>query len=557
MPLPVSFMTRTPTVGPGAAGFTFDGSESERLAEENTLLRSALDVARESVCLLKGDQFIYVNRAQAKMFGYSHPDELIGRSWQEIYGSIEQAYLERYARPALRRTGNWRGATLARRQDGSTFIKSLSLQALPDGHLICIGSDITELDASRERLKTANAELLTRSEQLRQANEQLERAARLKDEFMANMSHELRTPLTAILGMTDVLAEKIHGPLLLGQQRCVEVIAGSSQHLLGLINDILDIAKIDARMLELDMQPVSAASASQAVLEIVRSLAEAKGVELAFLFAPSVGFLRADERRLRQILLNLLGNAVKFTPAKGTVRLTVSAEDAGRSVRFSVTDTGIGIAPEGLVELFQPFKQLHGSDLVRNYEGTGLGLALARRLVELHGGRLTVESTVGQGSCFAAILPLGEMPPHLQPDRVDNGNHADRPPRLEPHQFRVLLVDDHEANLEAHRDYLTAKGWHVTVARSGLEAIALVEPERFDLILMDVQMPGIDGLEAIRRIRSLPHGGPLPIIALTALAMPHDCEKCLAAGANRYISKPVAMAALNIEMHQLLEESHS
>ena len=524
---------------------------------ENALLRSALDVAREAVCLLKDDQFIYVNRAQAELFGYSHPEELIGRSWLELYGSSEQAYLERYARPALLRTGNWSGATVAQRRDGSTFTKRLSLQALPDGYWICIGSDIAELNASREQLETSNAELLIRSEQLRQANEQLEAGARLKDEFMANMSHELRTPLTAMLGMTDVLAEKIHGPLSLGQQRSVEIIASSSQHLLGLINDILDLAKIDARMLELDLKPVSVASASQAVLEIVLPLAEAKGVELTFLSAPSVGFLRADERRLRQILLNLLGNAVKFTPAKGAVRLTVSAEDDGQSVRFSVTDTGIGISPEGLAELFQPFKQLHGSDLNLKYEGTGLGLALARRLVELHGGRLTVESTVGQGSCFAAILPLGEMPPQLSSDSLDNGDHAGRPPRLEPPQFRVLLVDDHEANLEAHMDYLTAKRWQVTTARSGLEAIALVEPDRFDLILMDVQMPGIDGLEAIRRIRSLPHGGSIPIIALTALAMPQDREKCLAVGANRYISKPVAMSALNIEMHQLLEESHS
>lgn len=524
---------------------------------ENTLLRSALDVALEAVCLLKEDRFIYVNRAQAELFGYSHPDELLGRSWQEFYGSTEQAYLERDARPALLRTGSWCGATVARRRDGSTFIKRLSLQALPDGHLICIGSDITELNESRERLETANAELLTRSEQLRQANEQLEAAARLKDEFMANMSHELRTPLTAMLGMTDVLGENIHGPLGLGQQRCVEVIASSGQHLLGLINDILDLAKLDARMLELDLKPISAASASQAALEIVLPLAEAKGVELTFLFTPSVGFLRADERRLRQILLNLLGNGVKFTPTKGAVRLTVSAEDAGQTVRFSVSDTGIGIAPEALGELFQPFKQLHGSDLARNYEGTGLGLALARRLVELHGGRLTVESTLGQGSCFAVLLPRGEAPAQPQPVSTPADVQAAHPPPAGQPQFRVLLVDDHEANLEALTDYLTAKRWHVTSARSGLEAIAQVEPERFDLVLMDVQMPGMDGLEAIRRIRSLPHGGTLPIIALTALAMPHDREKCLAAGANRYLSKPVAMAALNNEMHQLLEASHS
>jgi PAS domain S-box-containing protein len=535
--------------------FTVDVTATERLAEENAVLRAALDAAPDGVAVSMGDSLVYVNPAQAQRSGHTQPEKLLGTSWINLQMPEVQAFLEGNAFPTLRQHGHWRGALPVQRRGGSTFVDQLTLQALSDGHIISVASDITELEAASKKLSAAHDELSIHSEHLRQLNEQLEAAARMKDEFMATMSHELRTPLTAMLGMTDVLRDQIQGPLLPAQQRCVEVIASSSHHLLRLINDILDLSKLGARMLELDLAPISASRVCQAAVEIVQPLADAKGIELTVQLDPFVGNLRADERRVRQILVNLLGNAIKFTSGQGKVRLSVTTEAAERLVRFSVTDTGVGIPAESLQMVFEPFKQLH-TGLARNHEGTGLGLPLARQLAELHGGHLTVESTVGQGSCFTLSLPRGDNSLISQPSSSPSGSVQKPKPEPERDRYRVLLVDDNKANLEAVQTYLDAKGWVVITADCGAEAIAIFEKSAVDLILMDIQMPGMDGLEAIGHIRRLPRGQNIPIIALTALAMANDREKCLTAGADHYVSKPASLATLTQLMHQCLSKSN-
>jgi CheY-like chemotaxis protein len=262
--------------------------------------------------------------------------------------------------------------------------------------------------------------------------------------------------------------------------------------------------------------------------------------------------LTIDERRIRQVLINLLNNAVKFTPEGGKVSLNVTLEKAEPDlenithwVKFTVIDTGIGISPDNLKQLFQPFIQID-SALNRKFEGTGLGLALVKRIVELHGGQVSVQSVVDVGSSFAIALPYNEKVSPL-PQKPVMGNpialsclpHDDTvPPPL------ILLAEDNEANMMTISSYLEAKGYRLIFAKDGVEAIDLVRDEHPDLVLMDIQMPNIDGLEAIRQIRSEAEFANLPIIATTALAMTGDREKCLEAGANEYVTKPIKLKQL-------------
>jgi len=277
--------------------------------------------------------------------------------------------------------------------------------------------------------------------------------------------------------------------------------------------------------------------------------------------APDLPNLLVDERRIRQVLINLLSNAVKFTPKGGNVTLQVTLEQLAGEVfspssylRIAVIDTGIGIAPENFHKLFQPFVQIDSS-LSRKYEGTGLGLALVKRIVEMHGGRVEVSSRIGVGSCFTVDLPYGNSP-LVVPDAV-RPFPVDLPPVTNPTAVRsplILLAEDNEANIETISSYLKAKGLRIILAKNGLEAVALAKSELPDLILMDIQMPIMDGLEATKQIRREPGSqvANIPIIALTGLAMTGDREKCLAAGANEYLSKPVKLKQLIITMQQFL-----
>ena len=271
--------------------------------------------------------------------------------------------------------------------------------------------------------------------------------------------------------------------------------------------------------------------------------------------------MHADAKRLKQMLVNLLSNAVKFTEAGGRVSLEVQTDAEAGVARFSVEDTGIGMHPEGMERLFQPFIQLDSS-LNRQHEGTGLGLALVRRLAELHGGSVTVASEPGKGSRFTIALPYA--PPELMaaqqlasafPFVEERALHLEvagpemacvAPPSAAPRPAngRILLVEDNEINIIAIGTYLQDRGYHVEVARNGREALASVGEARPDVVLMDIQMPEMEGLEATRQLRAQPTYAALPIIALTALAMPGDRERCLAAGANEYLTKPVSLKGL-------------
>ncbi|MEI7771134.1 MAG: ATP-binding protein [Chloroflexales bacterium] len=420
----------------------------------------------------------------------------------------------------------------------------VSVSATPvhisDWSIVTVTTDISDRKRAEHAVR-AHAEAISRT------NAELTRALQLKDEFLAMISHELRTPLTVILGVTEALYAEIYGPISAQQRQALGSVEQSGKHLLAILADILDLVYIEAGQEILDLQPLSAQTLCQLALQLVETAAQQKDIHLRRSLEQGVDWLRADERRMTQILVNLLDNAVKFTPAGGTVGLEVGADRRREIIQFTVWDTGIGIADADHERLFEPFTQLDGQ-LSRQYGGVGLGLALVRRLVDLHGGSIHLESSLGQGSRFTISLP---WPVEVNEARM-------QAPALWPHFHawatppRVVIADDHEFTLDFYREVLAQHGCAVAVARTGEEALAQVQATRPDVAVLDIQMPMMDGLSVIKRIRADPAVARVPIIALTALAMPGDRERCLAAGANVYLAKPVGLRALVEEIAALL-----
>jgi len=337
--------------------------------------------------------------------------------------------------------------------------------------------------------------------------------------------------------------------------------------LLNLINDILDVAKIASGQITLDCNYVSVEQLCSSSLAFIRQQASNKRVQLATNIQPDLPDLFADEIRIRQVLLNLLTNAVKFTLEGGMVTLTVShfsQEDALQPtyLRIQITDTGIGIAPENIPKLFQPFVQIDGA-LNRQQTGTGLGLALVKQIVELHGGQVELTSKLKEGSCFTVDLPYApQVALASQAKSVSGSNEADfstahASDTTPIPSSLILLAEDNLANVATISSYLEAKGYRLLIASDGQEAIDLAISHHPDVILMDVQMPGVDGLEAMRHIRQQESLRETLIIALTALAMTGDRERCLAAGADDYLSKPVRLKELDLFIKKLFTSRKS
>lgn len=424
-----------------------------------------------------------------------------------------------------------------------------------------------QLKLDRDNLELRVAE---RTFELAVAKSQAEFANQAKSEFLANMSHELRTPLNVILGNCEVLLENIFGTLNEGQESSVLSIENSGRHLLAVINDILDVAKIEAGCLELVFSTVSISSLCDSSLTFVRQQAIQKEIQLSIVQSSNYEYIAVDELRMRQLLINLLTNAIKFTPGGGRVTLevrfgtlapsslgfdVVSASDE-EFLSFSVSDTGIGIPKSFHDKLFQPFVQLD-SKLNRHYEGTGLGLTLVKQIAELHGGAVALQSELGKGSCFTVYLPRTCVEIDKDVSNQDTASELQPKDTLEAEvdQPLVLLAEDNEANILTISYYLTAKGFRLIVAQDGEDAIAIAKSQHPDIILMDIQMPGLDGVEAIKRIRQDSQLVHVPIIAVTALAMPSDRERCLAAGANEYLAKPIQLKHLQSTIRQLLDIS--
>ena len=406
----------------------------------------------------------------------------------------------------------------------------------------------TEAELSEHRIHLEEL-VSTRTSELVSARNEAERLAKVKSEFLANMSHEIRTPLNAVLGMAKI------GLRNAGNQPCREHfhhILDSGQHLLGIINDILDLSKLDAGRIKLETHPFQLVPAMEQAINLVAGHAREKGLTLSTNLAADLPtWVSGDSLRLRQVLANLLSNAVKFTH-QGGVTLTVSRE--GQTTLFTVADTGIGINPEQIARLFTPFEQADSST-TRKYGGTGLGLAISHNLATLMGGEITVQSVPDKGSSFTLRLPLPVSVPSI-PAIAEHQHHA-LPGAKRLAGLKVLAAEDVEVNRLILEDLLVHEGAQVQFAVNGKEALEQLEEagvSSFDVVLMDIQMPVMDGHEAARRIRDLSSG--LPVIGLTAHALPEERQRCLDSGMLERVTKPVDIDTLvdAISMHVVWEQ---
>ena len=511
-------------------------------ATENELYRAMLDALPDFIFAKDRDsRFVAANSATARVVGVARAADLIGRHDREFYppeiaagfaadeekffAHPETTIVEQPAR-RLDGTPGWLCSLKAPLQDKSGRIIGYV------GH----GRDVTDEKLDREALADARVHLERQAPELRTMTAAAERASQSKSEFLAAMSHEIRTPMTGVLGMADLLAME---SLDAGQKRYVDAIRHSGQHLLHIINSILDFSRIEAGKVELERIDFAPADVLERVRSIMAPQVAARGLDLHIEQA-SAGplMVRGDPTRLNQILVNLVGNGLKFTH-RGGVTLAVRelpAPAGGIRLRFEVQDTGIGIALDRQAELFQPFVQADSST-ARRYGGSGLGLAICQRLVVAMGGVIGLTSELGRGSLFWFELPF---------DRGRAATANDEP--IEPARaspLRLLVVDDVPINRELLSEVLARQGHEVLLAGDGADALDLARRVDLDVVLMDVQMPVMDGIEATRRIRQLP--GPqatVPIFALSASMVASERQRYLAAGMNLCLSKPIVWTEL-------------
>ncbi|MBI5826025.1 MAG: PAS domain S-box protein [Chloroflexi bacterium] len=529
-----------------------DGLKQQGVTDFKTYFTTHPEVAVKCIQMIK---ILDVNSAALQMYKAASKQDLINSTIQNLsQGELEHSHQDLIAIAEGRNNNSWDGAEVT--LTGEPVEISLSWLVVP-GHehdfsrVIVTTVDITRLKQAEELLRGYTSELERR---VQERTAELIHANRAKDEFLANMSHELRTPLNSVLGFSESLLEGIRGPMDTKQQQAVEMIHASGQHLLGLINDVLDVSKIEAGKFELQLENLPVDEICRSSLNFIRQLANRKSITVEYSSSPAAA-IHADPKRLKQILVNLLHNAVKFTPDEGSVTLDVQADAAQGLMRFSITDTGIGISTEDQQKLFKPFVQVDSS-LSRQYEGTGLGLTLVKKLVEMHGGSVELQSEPGKGSCFTFVLPWNQKeqaqdnPP--LPDAVMDGiPKINAAPTI---RGKVLLVEDNEANIMVTLDYLENAGYQVFLASDGGDVLSKAELVLPNIILMDIQMPNVNGFEATRRLRSDPRFVSVPIIATTAFAMPGDRERCLAAGMDEYLSKPIKLKELKQMIERFLDK---
>lgn len=516
------------------------------LRETEEKYRTLIELAGDAIIVVDAHTEIILdaNQMAEKMLGRSR-NEIIGLHQTEIQ---PQERLEQYSeifKQHVESCGVFKTELELRHKDGALVPMEVSATVVDvQGKRIVQGifRDISERKQTEEALKQAKDAAVV--------------ANRAKTEFLANMSHELRTPLNGVLGYAQILKQA--SSLSPKQQEQVGIIQQCGEHLLTLLNDILDLSKIEARKMELYLSHFQLPYFLESIIEMVRIRAEQKNIAFRYqLLSPLPNTVNGDEKRLRQVLINLLGNAVKFTDIGGVTfqvgylnfdqtgeledKITVESPIAPPKMRFIIEDTGIGMAQDQLADIFLPFHQI--GDCHRRSEGTGLGLAISQKLAQLMGSEIKVGSTLGQGSVFWLDLDLPIVSEQIETTKFDPGYIISLKEKI----YKVLVVDDRWENRAVLVDLLSPLGFEIVQATDGQDCINQALQTQPDLILLDMVMPGMDGFEAARKLRQIPRFKELVIIATSASAFDYDQEKSLAAGCNGFISKPV-------QIEQLLEQ---
>jgi PAS domain S-box-containing protein len=520
---------------------------TDRKIAENELLKhkAAMDGSLEGIAIIDaGGKYRYVNPALATIYGYSSADQLTGHYWSSHYDAHELFRFDEEIMRELVCKNHWSGEVTGQRKDGSTFPQLLSLSTLKDGDLVCIVHDISAR-------KQVEAELV-------KAKEIAEQASQAKSQFLSNMSHELRTPMNAIIGFGQLLELD---PLSDEQKDNVSEILRAGSHLLELINEVLDLSRVEANHLELSIEKVVLCDVIGECLALVTPLAEQDGITInvahdgdaiSFEQGQELGaILYADRTRLKQALINLLSNAVKYNTQHGQVTIDCHKVGIGR-IRISVSDTGLGIPVEQHAQLFQPFNRLGAENT--EVEGTGIGLVYTKKIIELMNGCVGFQSTPGEGSTFWIELPGFYSPKYCDICEHDALTVA---PKQESHdQYTVLYIEDNSANMRLMEQVLKRRtNIHLLQACEPLMGLELISQHRPDLILLDINLPGMNGYEILQLLRNEGDAKSTPVVAISANAMQSDVQKGLDAGFANYITKPIKLQQLFDVLDEFLVKS--
>ncbi len=518
-------------------GITRDITEQKKAQDQIHFQAGLLDQVSNIVIAIDLDgNVIFWNKFAETLLQWT-AEEILGRNIADTIVPESELKAMREVVSYLMANSSFAGEFQMMKKDGSTISAFQSFSTIKDG----LGSNIGMVSVAVDITERKRAE-----EALNKAKEDAEAAAKAKSEFLANMSHEIRTPMNAVIGLTELLQMTDLNP---EQRDYVETIRNSGDFLLTIINNLLDFSKIDSGKIDLESRPFDLSDCIENSLDLVATEASKKGLNLSCAIIPGAsGTILGDPSRLSQILLNLLNNAIKFTDSGEVIILASARKINGNihEVHFEVRDTGIGIPADKLNRLFQPFSQVDAST-TRKYGGTGLGLAISKRLVEIMGGRIWAESDEGKGSSFHFTILATyttEKPARLKDTASQPGMDLDS---SQMPSLRILLAEDNPVNQMVALKMLRKIGLLADLAANGFEVLQALERQTYDIILMDIQMPEMDGLEAARRIRQRWHNGP-KIIAMTAYALDGDMDRCLKAGMDDYISKPIQMDDLQYKL---------